>query len=462
MKCATPEAYKLFHDGSLALSRMESNGFAVDTEYLEKSKQAIGEEIENKEEKLRSDSLWKKWKKRHGANTKLTARNQLMTVLVAEGIVKDVALTSKGNIKGDRGELERVDHPFVKEYLETEKLRKLLGTYIKGIEREVTEKGRIHGFFNLHLVTSYRGSADSPNLQNVPVRDPYISEIIRKVFIPRRKNRCIVEIDFSGIEVRISAVYNKDPKLISYLAGHGDMHQDAAADLYCCKTEQVSKMMRSMVKNQYVFPEFYGSFYKQCAPNLWESIDRYSFEVDGIPMKKWLKKKGIRELGSCVFDEKPKRGTFEYHVAKSENVLWNERFKVYRDWKESWYAKYLERGYLKYKTGFVVDCPLNRKEACNWPIQGTAFHCLLWSLTKIDRLVRKRRIDSLLVSQIHDSIVADVHKDHVDDYIELAVNVMTVKLMKHWKWLNIPLEVEAEVSPPGCSWFEKKVYTTDE
>jgi DNA polymerase-1 len=460
VKPATREAYELMHKGSLALARMERNGFAVDRAYLKQAQEEIVSDIKSREEAMRADPLWKRWKKIHGVNAKLTARNQLMSVLIAEKLVKSVTVTSKGNIRGDRNALERVDHPFVKAYLETEKLRKLEGTYIQGIERESATDNLLHGFFNLHLVTSYRGSADSPNLQNIPVRDPYISKMIRRAFIPRAKNRRIVEIDFSGIEVRISAVYNKDPQLIAYLAGHGDMHRDAAADLYCCTPDQVSKTMRGMVKNQYVFPEFYGSYYKQCAPALWESIDRYNFEVDGIPMRKWLKRKGIRELGDCDLssNERPRPGTFEKHVADAENVLWNERFRVYRDWKNSWYEKYLRRGYLRYKTGFVVDSVLNRKEACNWPIQGTAFHCLLWSLIEIDRLVRKRGIDALLVSQIHDSLIADVHEDDVDDYIALAVWVMTRKLVKHWDWINVPLEVEAEVAASGLSWHDKKVY----
>lgn len=458
MKPATPAAYELMHKGSLALANVEANGFAVDREYLADANTQIAQKICDAEEEMERDPLWKTWRRVFGSNAKLTARNQMMKVLIEERLVSQVKITAKGNVVGDADALERVDHPFVKRYLETEKLRKLHGTYIKGITRELDSNNLLHCFFNLHLVKTYRGSADSPNLQNIPIREATVAEVIRKAFVPRAEDRCLVEIDFSGIEVRISAVYNNDPKLIAYLEGHGDMHRDAAADLYQCQPEQVAKVVRSMAKNQYVFPEFYGSYYKQCAPNLWDSIDKYKFEVDGIPMKKWLKKKGIRSRGKCQSDERPQKGTFEEHVQRCENILWNERFRVYRDWKKSWYEKYLRRGYFRYKTGFVVDSPVNRKEASNWPIQGTAFHCLLWSLIQIDRLTRKRKLDALIVSQIHDSIIADVHKDHVDEYIALAVNVMTKKIVKHWPWLNIPLEVEAEVSPPGECWFNKKGY----
>jgi hypothetical protein len=36
--------------------------------------------------------------------------------------------------------------------------------------------------------------------------------------------------------------------------------------------------------------------------------------------------------------------------------------------------------------------------------------------------------------------------------------VMTRKLVKHWDWINVPLEVEAEVAASGLSWHDKKVY----
>ena len=63
---------------------------------------------------------------------------------------------------------------------------------------------------------------------------------------------------------------------------------------------------------------------------------------------------------------------------------------------------------------------------------------------------------SRIVGQIHDSIVADVHKDELDDFLQRAKKIMTRMLPRAWKWLIVPLTVEAEVSPLGGSWFDKK------
>jgi DNA polymerase I-like protein with 3'-5' exonuclease and polymerase domains len=68
----------------------------------------------------------------------------------------------------------------------------------------------------------------------------------------------------------------------------------------------------------------------------------------------------------------------------------------------------------------------------------------------------KKRMKSLIIGQIHDSIVADVPAKEKDDYLELANRVMTVDIKKHWNWITTPIEVEAEVTPLNRSWFEKE------
>ena len=40
--------------------------------------------------------------------------------------------------------------------------------------------------------------------------------------------------------------------------------------------------------------------------------------------------------------------------------------------------------------------------------------------------------------------------------MEICQQVMTVDIRKHWKWINVPLSIEAEVAPLGGTWFDKK------
>jgi hypothetical protein len=226
----------------------------------------------------------------------------------------------------------------------------------------------------------------------------------------------------------------------------------------------VDKIMRDVAKNQYVFPNFFGSFFKQTAADMWESIARRNIVItddDGkeIGLKRWLKRHGIRELGNCAdFDAEPEPGSFESHVKECEDILWNERFVVYKEWKRQWYDKYLRTGYIRFLTGFVCDSIMNRKEAINYPIQGSAFHCLLWAVIRIIKEVRKKKLRAKVFAQIHDSVLARVHKNDVADYVEIAMRIMTKDIRKAWPWICVPMIAEVDVAPPGASWYEKKEY----
>ena len=110
-------------------------------------------------------------------------------------------------------------------------------------------------------------------------------------------------------------------------------------------------------------------------------------------------------------------------------------------------------------TGFTIAGELTKNEVINYPVQGSAFHCLLWALTRLQTwLESQRKMQSKIVLQIHDSIIADVPLEELDDYIEMAVRLMTTDLKKEWKWLIVPLEVEPEVTPVNGNWFQKTKY----
>jgi len=70
--------------------------------------------------------------------------------------------------------------------------------------------------------------------------------------------------------------------------------------------------------------------------------------------------------------------------------------------------------------------------------------------------IPKYNMKTKIVGQIHDSIIADVPHEELDDYLALANKVMTKDLVKKWKWIILPLEIEAEVCPLNGNWSQKK------
>jgi len=346
---------------------------------------------------------------------------------------------------------------FVDRYLRLERLKKARSTYLRNILRETTN-GFLHPNFPLHLTQSYRSSSDHPNFQNVPIKDPEIAKLIRRAFIAR-KDCQIVEIDFKGAEICNGACYHHDPQMIKYIKNPKlDMHRDMAAEIYMLKKNQVTYWMRDAGKNRFVFPEFYGDWYKSRAVSLWKAIEELNLVVEdtGYDLYSHLETMGIYERGDCIYDEEPKEGTFEKHLQEIEHDFWNRRFKIYNQWKKDWWEAYQESGYFRTLTGFVIEGNLNRKQAINYPIQGSAFHWLLWSLIRIQKLMSKYKMKSLIVGQIHDSVVGDIYKKEKKDYLNIVKQVIYEDIRKHWKWIIVPLTVEASVAPVGGSWYEKK------
>jgi len=455
MKPITNKAYRLLHDGCVALSQVEANGIRIDVDYLKKAIDNTGIRITELSNNLKKYKIYKIWRKTYGVKTNLGSREQLGKVLFDVMKYPCLSRTKTGRPTVNEINLKSTGLKFVNNYLRIERLKKARSTYLRNILREAVD-GFLHPNFPLNLVRSYRGSSDHPNFQNIPIKDPEVSELVRRAFITR-KNHQIVEIDFKGAEICVSACYHKDPRMIKYIENTKlDMHRDMAAEIYMLKKSQVTYWMRNAGKSKFVFAEFYCDWYKSCAPNLWKAIDEFNLKIDGISLYKHLESNGIVELGACDPDKEPEDGTFEKHIQDIEYDFWNKRFKVYNQWKKDWWRAYQDIGYFEMFTGFVVAGSFNRKQVVNYPIQGTAFHCLLWSLIRIQKLLRKYKMKSLVVGQIHDSIVGDIHRRERKDYFDIVKQVIYEDLRKHWNWIIVPLRVEASVAPIGRSWYEKK------
>lgn len=464
-KPVTHEGYRLFHDGTLLLSQIEHNGMKIDVKYLKKAISNIGKQIDRLNDELKHNKncrkIYARWKRRYGLKTNIGSRAQLGEILFKEMKIKGGVVSERsGRYRANKDALEDITIPFVQKFLEVEQLKKARSTYLNGILREVDSDGFIHPVFNLHIPATFRSSSDSPNTQNIPIRDPEIASLIRPCFIPRRANGQICEYDFSGLEVRVNACYNHDPKLIKYIKDPStDMHRDMAMECYILRKGQVTKDTRYCAKNKFVFPEFYGDWYFSCSQSLWTAIDRMKLmTANGVPLKEHLRKKGITSLGVLDPDMEPRPGTFIHHIRQVEKRFWNERFKVYTQWKMDWWDAYLEKGHFDLLTGFRCQGMMDRKQASNYPAQGSAFHCLLWCLIQIQKALRKYHMKTVLIGQIHDSALADVAKGELKDYVSIAHEIMSKKLREHWKWIIVPMEAECEVAPVGKSWFEKEKY----
>jgi len=311
----------------------------------------------------------------------------------------------------------------------------------------------MHPSYNLNTVCTYRGSCNNPNGQNFPVRDQEISELVRSAIFARPGN-VLGEFDISGAEVKSAFCYHQDPVMYNYLTDKGsDMHGDISMDIYLLTWKDIfdnpfdpKKLIRYSGKNRFTFPEFYGSYYGNCAKNLWKAIVEFNLRTaEGIPLKQHLKSKGIKDYNQFV-----------EHLKKVEDTFWNKRFKVYTSWKKKWYSAYIKKGYFTTLTGFKCTRIMGKNDCINYPPQGTAFHFLLWCLIEANQRLKEKQMDSKIMGQIHDSIIMDIVPEEKEDILKLMKQIMTVDLLNHWDWITVPIEIDAELTEPGGSWFTKK------
>lgn len=421
------EGFKLFMKGQKAFSEMEQKGICVDTNYYENTIKHIEKKQTLLKKKIQNFEEVKNWKGPFNFNSS----DQLRKLLFIDLGYTSIKKTKGGKKEGpkdstDQEVLEKIGTPFTKKILEYKKLEKISGTYISGFLRN-SFNGKMNPSFNLNLVSSYRSSSDSPNFQNVPVHDAEAQKYTRSGIHPR-PGRQLLEVDYSGIEVRVSACVHKDPVMIKYIKNpESDMHRDVARQLFLKK--EISKEERYAAKNNFVFAEFYDSYYVQTAEALWKNSPEGSIPFSNY--KKW-----------------------EKHVQEVEDDFWNSRFKVYNQWKKDIWNKFQKDGKITTLTGFVITGHLNRKQVHNYPIQGPAFHCLLWSLIQIQEYIEKEELQTDVIGQIHDSKIYDLVPGEKKKLFPIIRKTTTEDLRKHYSWIIVPMDVEAKISAVDGNWAE--------
>ena len=449
------EAYKLLHDGVLALSRVEQQGLRIDVRYIERQERKIDRKIKRLEQSFFETDFYKEWEQSK-RKVNIYSPAQLSTFLYKVKKYKSVKKTASGGGSTDEEALKLLNIPALGILLEIKKLKKVKDTYLLSIKREQTD-GQIHPFYNLHNVRSFRSSSNSPNFQNMPVRDKESMLYVRRAIFPRKGHQ-LMEVDYGQLEVRIAASYCGDSKLAEDIL-HGDMHRDMAVELFKLQkyVPEQHNVLRQAAKNGFIFPQFYGDYYKNCADNM-------ACTWGKLPKTRWKSGMGIEIGGTHLSDMLIEQGirsytVFENHVQTVESDFWQRRYKAYNSWRNKQWETYKKTGHITSLTGFVFQGIMSRNDVYNYPIQGAAFHCLLWSLIELMKAQTRERWKTKIVGQIHDSILFDVHPDELDYVLPVIQCIMCNDVRQHWKWITVPLEIEADLCPVNASWAEKKPYT---
>jgi DNA polymerase I-like protein with 3'-5' exonuclease and polymerase domains len=183
------------------LVSMTELGIRIDMDEAERSKQFL---LQREKQTVREI------KKLAGNNVEIWAAASIATAFDEAGLA--YPKTDKGAPSFTKSFLADHPHKLPQLIMQARNLNKVHGTFLDSILKHVHD-GRIHSHINQVRssdggTVSGRISMNSPNLQQLPSRDPELGPMIRRLFLPE-EGRQWAAIDFSQQEPRIMTHYAK-------------------------------------------------------------------------------------------------------------------------------------------------------------------------------------------------------------------------------------------------------------
>jgi DNA polymerase-1 len=207
----------------VVLGKMESAGVRVDGRYLGEMSSRMGLEIEEIEKEIFSLA---------GEEFNVRSTKQLGAVLF-EKLNLPVLKKTKTGYSTDESVLEELsrNYDIARQILRHRTLTKLKSTYIDSLPGMINpQTGRIHTSFNQTIAATGRLSSNTPNLQNIPIREPE-GRAIRRAFIPE-EGWLFLSADYSQIELRILSSLAEDEALMGAFRENRDIHRETASLMF--------------------------------------------------------------------------------------------------------------------------------------------------------------------------------------------------------------------------------------
>lgn len=306
----------------------------------------------------------------------------------------------------------------------------MLSRYLGPAHRKewVSDDGLVHTNYNQHGTTTGRTSSNDPNMQNIPTpeKEPdTLLEIlpIKNIFTHRFHGGGLMMIDYSGMELRVFASLAKcEPMLEIHRSGR-DFHTMVASMVSGIPYDEIDKATR------YV--------YKWTNWTLLYGGDEHTlYNLYNIPMEEGRR---VIRIYFDRFPEVPEYQRYLIQLAKKngfvESPFGRREYVPYiNDWNPKRVAK-------------------AKREVVNMPVQSGASETLIIAHNIIDRYFMERGYRSLLINQVHDSLVVDYVPEELEEIVELCQDVMenivdyAGRFMPNldMSWLISPLKADAKI-----------------
>jgi DNA polymerase-1 len=393
-----------------SLIEMERQGISIDRKKLNNVKKKVEEDLKKTEHNCRR--LLKV--NRH---FNLRSTQQLGEHLYGVLGLKCPAFTGMGKPKTDMKTIKKLvkKSKGVAELIRYKGLQKLYNDFILGTytQLELTKDGKIYGGYNGTGTRTGRISSSQPNLQNIPANDKYG---FRSIFIPDPGYSMIVE-DYEQLELRIAAVFSKDPIMLKAFNDKEDIHQ-TVADM--CESSRTEAKKVS-----------FGVLYGMGGEALVEQI----FQATG----KWISLDTAYE-----YIERFKK-RFRYVFIFMQNSIVFARNHGYC---KTLFGRRRPLRNILSVDGFLRSA--DERKAYNTPVQGTGGDMTKLAQSSFAKERDKQKLDAQMLMQVHDEIVIQAKKSQAKKARDLLrkcmMNVIKSKM-------PVVFEVDASICK---NWYQGK------
>lgn len=266
--------FAMFNDMVPAVMEMESQGMYLDTErhrvlvaswekdrdkVKRKLVKAIGSDVAN----IRSDAQLSDYFSRLLPDKVLAAwpkTEKTGQLSMKADVLRPIAAQYQDNPLGD----------FLFDLIDFKHVDKYLSSFGESLitSAKLSADGRIRARYNIGAARTGRFSSSGPNLQQIPRGD-----YVRESFAIPRAGRCLVSLDYSGIELRCLAMLSGDERMLEDTI-HGDLHLEVAQDMAGRKIDKETKSGKELRRGAKAvsFHIIYGGGAPGLAANTRQSI----------------------------------------------------------------------------------------------------------------------------------------------------------------------------------------------
>lgn len=399
------------------LSELETNGLKFNKELAEQTAEAMRQRLAVIDALIKVNFTWdvnldstielsaalfggvvkrdgKEWVSRElKYETKYYERNCVVETKVA-GLftpMKDARLKSReGYYSTDKSVINRLGTRGKKNLkelkvllIERSQVTKTLETLVgqqegSGLIAKVQEDGCIHGKYNQSVTKTGRLSSSDPNQQNLPREG---KSVIKQCIVPRHD--WIADADASQIEWRAAAVLSQDRIMLIEINGGIDPHRENAILLFGVSPDDPNFTEIRNLAKIITFRLLYGSTAKGFY---------YDADMPRKTEKEW----------QLIIDK------------------FYEKYQGLKAWQDRNMAQVLERnGVLLSVTGRYFHISqdkkgFKRRNVCNYPVQAFATADIMkLVMVMAYRYMKKANFKSLLIGQVHDSLVFDAVEEEL-------------------------------------------------